>query len=190
MAVSETSSPSFGAASTSTLSKAEDISITPNETSDNWDKQPQISTSIEKATQTTGASKGPDTEEDGENQSVSKTPSEKELKAAPIPTVNFWEARKEAQEAKAKALAAQRPPQATVKTKLQSANVAESQKPVDDDSRRKQAVKTAAKPEKENGAAKRKQGDALKQRDDGIKAPLPNLMDEIDLFVRRTSPAV
>jgi len=140
-----------------------------------------MSTSIEKSTQTTGASKAPDTEEDGDNQQpVSKTPSEKELKAAPIPTVNFWEARKEAQEAKAKAFAAQRLPQVTVKPKLQSANVAESQKAADDDSRRKQAVKPAAKPEKENGAAKRKQGDALKQRDDGIKAPLPNLMNGVD----------
>jgi la-related protein 1 len=167
--VSETSSPSFGAASTSTLSKAEDISIMPNETSDNWDKQSQVSTSVEKSTQTTGASKAPDTEEDGESQPVSKTPTEKELKAAPIPTVNFWEARKEAQEAKAKALAAQRPPQTTVKAKLQPAAVGESQKAADDESRRKQAVKPPAKPEKENGAAKRKQGDTLKQRDDGMK---------------------
>jgi la-related protein 1 len=169
MTVSETSSPSIGAASTSTLSKAEDISIMPNETSDNWDKQSQVSTSVEKSTQTTGASKAPDTEEDGENQPVSKTPTEKELKAAPIPTVNFWEARKEAQEAKAKALAAQRPPQTTVKAKLQPAAVGESQKAADDESRRKQAVKPPAKPEKENGAAKRKQGDTLKQRDDGMK---------------------
>jgi la-related protein 1 len=166
MIASETSSPSFGAASTSTLSKAEDISIMPNETSDNWDKQSQVSTSVEKSTQTTGASKAPDTEEDGESQPVSKTPTEKELKAAPIPTVNFWEARKEAQ---AKALAAQRPPQTTVKAKLQPATTGEGQKAADDESRRKQTVKPPAKPEKENGAAKRKQGDTLKQRDDGMK---------------------
>jgi la-related protein 1 len=169
MTVSETSSPSVGAASASTLSKAEDISITPNEASENGDKQFQGSTSAEKSTQTTGASKAPDTEEDGEHQPVPKTPSEKELKAAPIPTVNFWEARKEAQEAKAKALAAQRPPPATVKPKLPSANVVESPKAAEDESRRKQAVKPPAKLEKENGAAKRKQGDTSKQRDDGTK---------------------
>jgi la-related protein 1 len=171
MNMSGTSSPSFGAASTSTLSKEEDISITPNETSDNWEKQSQVSTSVEKSTQTPGGNKVPDTEDDWEKELVSKTPSDKELKAAPIPAVNFWQARKEAQEAKAKALAAQRPAQATIKAKPQPANVAESPKAADEESRRKQAGKPSAKPEKENGAVKRKQGDTVKPRDDGSKLP-------------------
>jgi la-related protein 1 len=167
--VSGTSSPSFGAASSSTLSKEEDISITPNEASDNWEKHSQVSTSVERSTQTTGANKLPDNEDDWEKEPVSKTPSEKELKAAPIPTVNFWQARIEAQEAKVKALAAQRPAQATIKAKPQSTNVTESQKPSDEESRRKQAGKPSAKPEKDNGPVKRKQGDTGKPRDDGSK---------------------
>ena len=171
--VSETSSPSFEATSSSTLSKEEDISITPNETSDNWDKQSQVSTSVEKSTQTTGETKMPDKEDDWEKEPVSKPSSDKELKAAPIPTVNFWQARKEAQEAKAKALAAQRPPQTVAKSKTQPANVAESQKAADDDPRRKQSGKPTSKLEKENGAVKRRQGDAVKQRDDGSKFPPP-----------------
>jgi hypothetical protein len=165
--VSGTSSPSFEATSSSTLSKEEDISITPNETSDNWDKQSQVSTSVEKSTQTTGETKMPDKEDDWEKEPVPKPSSDKELKAAPIPTVNFWQARKEAQEAKAKALAAQRPPQTVPKPKTQPANVAESQKAADDDPRRKQSGKPTSKLEKENGAVKRRQGDAVKQRDDG-----------------------
>jgi hypothetical protein len=182
--VSGTSSPSFGAASTSTLSKGEDISITPQETSDNWDKQSQVSTSVEKSTQTNGGSKMPDTEDDWEKEPASKTPSDKELKAAPIPTVNFWQVRKEAQEAKAKALAAQRPAQATVKVKPQPANVAEVPKAVDDESRKKQAGKSPAKPEKENGSVKRKQGDTLKQRDDGSNL-IPQSVDRSQLTLTK-----
>jgi hypothetical protein len=96
---------------------------------------------------------------------------EKELKSAPIPTVNFWEVRKEAHEAKLKALAAQQPAQVTVKAKPQLANVAEAQKVADDDTRRKQSGKPPTKPEKENGATKRKRGDAVRQRDDGGELP-------------------
>lgn len=167
--MSGTSSPSFEAASTSTLSKEEDISIAPNEASDNWDKQSQVSTPVEKSAQTTVGNKVPDTEDDWEKEPVSKTPSEKELKAAPIPAVNFWQARKEAQEAKAKALAAQRPAQVTVKAKPQPANPAENQKPADEEPRRKPAGKPSAKPEKDNGAVKRSKGDAVKPRDEGNK---------------------
>ena len=82
--VSGTSSPNFGAASNSTLSKEEDISAMPNDTPENWDKQPQVSTSVEKSTQTTGGSKVPDTEDGWEKEPVPKTSGDKELKAAPI----------------------------------------------------------------------------------------------------------
>ena len=165
--MSGTPSPSFGTASTSTLEKEEDISITPNEVSDNWDKQSQLSTQVEKAAQTTTGNKVPDTEDEWEKEPLPKTPSEKELKAAPIPAVNIWQARKEAQEAKAKALAAQRPTQVTVKAKPQPANAAESQKSADDESRRKQTGKLSAKPEKDNSTTKRNKGDTMKQRDEG-----------------------
>ena len=185
MAMSGTSSPSFEAASSSTLSKEEDIS-TPNETSENWDKQSQVSTSVEKSTQTTVGNKVPDTEEDWEKEPAFKTPGEKELKAAPLPTVNFWQARKEAQEAKTKALAAQRPTQAPLKAKPQSPNVAETQKVADDESRKKQAGRPSAKPEKESGGVKRKQGDALKQRDDGSELlPQSSRSKSINFYVGR-----
>lgn len=170
--VSGTSSPSFGAASTSTLSKEEDMSIAANETSDNWVKQSQAYTSTEKSTQTTSTSKSPDIEDDWEKEQASKPASDRELKAAPIPPVNFWQARQEAQEAKAKALAAQRPAQATVKAKPLTANVSESAKPADEDPRRKPPGKPSAKPEKENGAIKRKQGETAKSRDEGRNSSL------------------
>ena len=188
MNVSGTSSPSFGAASSSTLSKEEDISITPNDISDNWDKHSQVSTSVEKSTQTTGGNKVPDAEVDWDKESAFKTPGEKELKAAPIPTVNFWQARKEAQEAKAKALATQRPVQVIGKAKPQVANVPEPQKVADDESRRKQAGKPPTKPEKEISAAKRKQGDAVKQRDDGSQL-LSQSIGRSQLTLFRAPPA-
>ena len=98
--VSGTSSPNFGAASNSTLSKEEDISAMPNDTPENWDKQPQVSTSVEKSTQTTGGSKVPDTENGWEKEPLPKTSGDKESKAAPMPAVNYWHVRsKEAQDA-------------------------------------------------------------------------------------------
>ena len=128
-----------------------------------------------------------DTEEDWEKEPALKTPGEKDLKAAPIPTVNFWQARKEAQEAKAKALAAQRPVQVPGKAKPQVANVAEPQKVADDESRRKQAGKPLTKPEKEISAVKRKQGDVAKQRDDGSQL-LPQSIGRSQLTLYRAPP--
>lgn len=106
--VSMTSSPSFGTASTSTLPKEDEITFTPNGSSDStWDKQSQVSTSAEKSTQTVDGSKDKLTET-----SWSETPTvppESLYKAAPIPVVNIWQQRKEAQEAKAKANATLKP---------------------------------------------------------------------------------
>ena len=96
------SSPTSGTASTSTLPKDDDISSTINEISDTvWDRQSQASGPNEK-TSVSG---------EGQKDSSSTTASEnsfapRELKAAPIPVVNVWQQRKEAQEAKAKATAA------------------------------------------------------------------------------------
>ena len=105
---SETSSPSFGATSTSTLPKEEYTTATSSDANDNWEKQSQVSTSVEKSTQTTTGNKAKDSEDDWEKVSVSTAPPEKELRAAPIPAVNPWLARKEAQDAKAKAPSVQK----------------------------------------------------------------------------------
>lgn len=98
-AVSGTSSPNFGTASTSTLAKDDEISAIANGLADShWDKQSQASTLADKSTN------GKDSKKDDSTKSEKNPP--KELKAAPPPAVNVWQQRKEAQEAKAKANAA------------------------------------------------------------------------------------
>lgn len=96
--VSGTSSPSVGTSSTSTLPKDDESSNTPNGTSEStWDKQSQAS----------GTDKQSNGTENAKEKSAEKEKSEppKELKAAPLPAVNIWQQRKEAQEAKAKTVA-------------------------------------------------------------------------------------
>jgi la-related protein 1 len=96
--VSNTSSPSIGTASTSTLAKEDDIPAIPNGTSDStWDKQSQTSNPTDKAASVSESKDG---------STKSEKAAQKELKAAPIPSVNIWQQRKEAQDAKAKANAA------------------------------------------------------------------------------------
>lgn len=96
--VSNTSSPSIGTASTSTLAKEDEIPAIPNGTSDStWDKQSQTSNPTDKAASVSESKDG---------STKSEKAAQKELKAAPIPSVNIWQQRKEAQEAKAKATAA------------------------------------------------------------------------------------
>ncbi|KAE8138403.1 hypothetical protein BDV38DRAFT_70968 [Aspergillus pseudotamarii] len=95
--VSGTSSPSVGTSSTSTLPKDDEGSNTPNGTSEStWDKQSQASANDKQSNGT----------ENAKEKSAEKEKSEppKELKAAPLPAVNIWQQRKEAQEAKAKAI--------------------------------------------------------------------------------------
>jgi la-related protein 1 len=98
---SGTSSPIDGTASTSTLPKDDDISAVNGISDAAWDGQSQAS----------GPNERTSLSEDGKKDSSSNTVSERsfgprELKAAPIPVVNIWQQRKEAQEAKAKATAA------------------------------------------------------------------------------------
>lgn len=167
---SGTSSPSFGADSTSTLPKEDEISFHANDASDAWERQSQVSTSVEKSTQMSNGSKGKDPEDDWEKVSVSKAPVEKELKAAPIPAVNIWQARKEAQAAKAKAIAAQRPaPVVTtnIKPKVSSPTTTEAPKVLEEESKRKPTVKPSANGDKDEGISKRKQSETPKGREDG-----------------------
>lgn len=106
---SRDASPSdITAAAATTLPKEDDPSSTPNGTSDStWDKQSQVSSTVDRSSQTTEVSKDkqPETESGWEK----NPPQAKELKAAPIPTVNVWQQRREAQEAKAKAMSALNP---------------------------------------------------------------------------------
>ncbi|KAL1958588.1 hypothetical protein VTO42DRAFT_4185 [Malbranchea cinnamomea] len=104
-AASGTSTPGYTITSSATLPKEDDASFVPNGTSDStWDKQSQVSSSVDRSSQATEVSKDKPAESGWE-----KAPAPpKELKAAPIPAVNVWQQRREAQEAKAKALAASR----------------------------------------------------------------------------------
>lgn len=93
---SGTSSPSIANSST-TAPKDEDSSNTVNGTSDStWDKQSQAS-GQEK---TNGASTEEAKEKSAEKEK--NVPPPKELKAAPLPPVNIWQQRKEAQDARSK----------------------------------------------------------------------------------------
>ncbi|KAB8078978.1 hypothetical protein BDV29DRAFT_121393 [Aspergillus leporis] len=106
--VSGTSSPSVGN-STSTLPKDDEGSNTPNGTSEStWDKQSQAS----------GTDKQSNGVENAKEKSAGKEKSvpPKELKAAPLPAVNIWQQRKEAQEAKVKATTTVKPTGSAAKT--------------------------------------------------------------------------
>jgi la-related protein 1 len=93
--ISTPSSPDFGTASTSTLQKEDDISSTPNTSSEStWDKQSQSSTAADKAAELTEKEKGKEKEKERDTS--------KPLVAAAIPIVNIWQQRIEAQAAKAK----------------------------------------------------------------------------------------
>lgn len=99
VAPSTPQSPSFGASSMSTLPKEDELLSTANGSSDStWDKQSQGSHNGNKGNEKA--------EEDKEQSSLpswnDEAPQSAPLKDAPPPAVNFWQHRKEIQEAKAK----------------------------------------------------------------------------------------
>ncbi|KAJ5714152.1 uncharacterized protein N7483_011333 [Penicillium malachiteum] len=97
---SRTSSPSVR--STTTPTKEGDSSNTSNGTPDaSSEKQVQADTKAEKTEKTENGSEETK-EKAGKSDKAEKNTPPKELKAAPLPTVNIWQQRKEAQEAKAK----------------------------------------------------------------------------------------
>jgi la-related protein 1 len=160
---SETTSPSL-VPSVATLPREDESSSTPNDSSESWDKQSEASALAEKMTQTDGG-KEKAGDEDWINVSAPKV--EKELKAAPIPAVNFWQQRMEATAAKAKADVALRSSTgaaAPVKPKpqVQPGRHMESQTQ-DDESKRKSSGRFI---DKGDGIAKKKQLDDTKARDD------------------------
>lgn len=167
--VSESTSPSL-VASVTTLPREDEISSTQNGSSESWDKQSQNSALAERPVQI--ADNGKTHNADDDWVSVSAPKAEKELKAAPIPAVNIWQQRKEAQAAKAKADAALRSSTVSAapnKPKPQSQPTRHVEAQGDnDETKRKSSAKLT---EKGDGNSKKKQFDDPKGRDDG-KCPV------------------
>ncbi len=100
-ATSTPSSPGFGSASTSTLPKEDDVFSTPNGSSDStWEKQSQSSQNGTKNEEKVETEKEHNA---GTTWDEEPPPPPVSLKEAPPPVVNFWQQRKEANDAKAKA---------------------------------------------------------------------------------------
>lgn len=156
-AVSGMSSPS-----TSTLPKDDEVSSTRNGSSvSTWDKQSQASV----ADKANGAAEEGKGSKSGASSEKGAPAGPKELKAAPIPTVNIWQQRKEAQEAKAKAMAAFKPaatgPRSASPKSAPGGVLESSSEPSKMPPKKKAAENTA------EGAKDRKKSDAGKGRDEG-----------------------
>jgi la-related protein 1 len=108
--------------------KDEEVSIGPNGISDAWDRQSDVSTSVEKGNAVNEKEKQQAGDDDWEKVSVPSLSQERELKAAPPPTVNIWQQRKQAQEAKQREQASQRPVSSAGKAATASGPVADSAK--------------------------------------------------------------
>ncbi len=180
--VSESTSPSL-VASVATLPPEDEYPSTPNGTSESWDKQSETSAIAEKSTQMTEGGK----DKIGDDQdwvNVSAPKSEKDLKAAPIPAVNIWQQRKEAQEAKAKASTPLRssvaiPAPNKSKPQNQTGRHMEAQGQ-DDGTKRRPSGKLA---DKGDGISKKKPADDTKVRDDGKCSFLRSKCCLLSLFV-------
>ncbi|GKZ88424.1 hypothetical protein AnigIFM59636_008283 [Aspergillus niger] len=152
---------SDGNSSTSSVPKDEDGTDTPNGTSEStWDNKSQAS-----GTEKTNT--GADSTKD-KNAEKEKAVPAKELKAAPLPSVNIWQQRKEAQEAKAKAVAALKPASKTGTSKTASAASSVSG---DHQAESKPASKKKGSDVPSDGAKDRKKADGNKARDDGASIP-------------------
>jgi la-related protein 1 len=170
--VSGTSSPSVGTASTSTIPKEDDVSFTPNGSSEStWDKQSQASVAIEKP------SAGGEIKKEASSDSPAAekvAPPANELKAAPIPTVNVWQVRREAQEAKAKATAvAMKPVPAGIAKPASGKPSAPNSHPANENqdqskiSSKKKAVSDSQGEVGSSHGKERRRNDATKIRDEG-----------------------
>jgi la-related protein 1 len=171
--VSGSTSPSL-VASVAANSREDEYSSTPNGTSESWDKQSETSAVADKPAQMTDS--GNDRNGDEEWVNVPSSKGEKELKAAPIPTVNIWQQRKEAQEAKAKASTALRSSTAAVapvkpKSQVPPSRHVEPQSQ-DDETKKKASGRIT---DKGDGTSKKKQADEMKVREDG-ECPLPSFV--------------
>lgn len=110
---SSTTSPGTNAGQPPALPKDDSFVLQTNGTSETWDKQRQDLATVEKPAQTEEAEKSKDTEDDWEKVSIpsmsAEKEKEKELKAAPLPPVNIWQQRREAQDAKKRVSSSQKP---------------------------------------------------------------------------------
>lgn len=174
--ISGSTSPNL-MASVPTLPREAEYSPTPNGSSESWDKQSETSATADRPAPMTESGK----EKNGEDDWVNVPP--KALKAAPIPAVNIWQQRKEAQEAKAKANAAPRSPAAAavpIKSKppTQPGRHVESQ-PEDDEAKRRPSGKL---PDKSDAVSKKKQLDETRTTngDDGKRPSRPGRASEPD----------
>ncbi|KAF2145695.1 uncharacterized protein K452DRAFT_305669 [Aplosporella prunicola CBS 121167] len=134
---SGTSSPSVGASSSSVTTKEDDSSSVPNASSDStWDSKSQASNAAEKSNEQSGASekgKGKEKKKEKEKPPVV-------LQEAPLPAVNIWKQRAEAQ---AKTTPAPKPAASTPKPAQTGATKASTDKaaePAKADARRKSKV--------------------------------------------------
>ncbi len=163
--ISESNSPSLGA-SVTTLLREDEISSTPNGSSESWDKQSENSAAAERPAQIADTVKPLHVDDDWVNVSAPKV--EKELKAAPIPAVNFWQQRIEAQAAKAKADAALRTPAVSAapnKTRPHSQPTRHMEAQGDDDETKKKPSTKLT--DKGDGNSRKKQFEDPKTKDDG-----------------------
>ncbi|EQL32123.1 hypothetical protein BDFG_05700 [Blastomyces dermatitidis ATCC 26199] len=188
-ATSGTSSPSVGTTSTTTLPKEDDTSGTPNGIPDSsWDKQSQVSGTVEKSSES-GESGKEKLKENGWEKDV---PVLKELKAAPIPAVNVWQQRREAQEAKAKASAALK------STTTAAAKPFNSKSSVPSENR---AEGSKGGPRKKAGGsevaadaaiAKKKSSESGKSKEEGSRKPgvRSSISTNIDIETAETLPPV
>ncbi|KAL2872120.1 La domain family [Aspergillus lucknowensis] len=158
--VSGTSSPATGTIQTSMLSKDDEASSIPSGNSEStWDKQSQVSGSDKQ--------NGPAEGTKGKASGKEKPAPPKELKAAPLPIVNIWQQRKEAQEAKVKAAAALKP---SAKPGLSKPPPETSSIPGENHDQSRPGNK-----KKGGDVSDRKKGDGLKGRED--HAPVPPVAD-------------
>ncbi|OAX79603.1 hypothetical protein ACJ72_06076 [Emergomyces africanus] len=189
-ATSGTSSPRAGTTSTTTLPKDDDTSRIPNGLSDSsWDKQSQVSGPVEKSGESGETSK----EKSKENGWEKDTAVLKELKAAPIPVVNVWQQRREAQEAKVKASAALKSatPSSAKPASLKSSVPSESRAENSKGSSRKKtggstdvAVDATVSKKKANESSKVKEEGSRKS---GVRSSKPT---DIDIEATETLPPV
>lgn len=163
--VSGASSPSVGTISTSALGKDDDASNTPNGTSEStWDKQSQASGVETPAEKPKEKPEGGKKKSKSSDKAASKEPP-KELKVAPPPSVNIWQQRKEAQDAKAKAVASSQPTPAATQTA--STKPVSTGTPADNQEPSKAAPKKAGKDAVSDSTKDRRRTDGGKAREDG-----------------------
>ncbi|KAF7180109.1 hypothetical protein CNMCM7691_009275 [Aspergillus felis] len=162
---SGTSSPSVCPSSTSTVPKEEEGSNTPNGTSEsNWDKQSQASGTDKQGNAQEAKDKSNASDKD------KKLPL-KELKAAPLPAINVWQQRKEAQEAKAKATAALKSAPSAKSSTSKTASVASSTSGDNHQELPKTAPKKKGTDATSDGPKDKKRADGGKGRDENVSIP-------------------